>query len=211
MTLVSYFKSVRERRRGGDRGAALVELALAVPLFILLMAAIFDFGGGFRSAEDSAAAVRSAARAVALSGDERVADFRAVQAIRSQLAASNDSIAWMTIYRSPAGSDGAVPIDCLPGSSGVADLCNVYSGAQIAALTSASFMNEDCVGEPDVNWCPTTRDDGTGDLIGVAVWTSHDPTVGLFGGSQDWEIVESAVFALFFPDAPPESAPAASS
>ena len=179
MTLLSYFQSVRERRRDGDRGAALVELALAIPLFILLMAAIFDFGGGFRSAEDSSAAVRSAARAAALSGNERVADFRAIQSIRSQLAASNDSIAWMTIYRSPASGDGSVPVDCLPGTSGAVGVCNVYDGPQIAALTSSSFTDQSCLGEPDANWCPTTRDDGTDDLIGVAVWTSHDPTICL--------------------------------
>ena len=42
-------KLIRARRKNGEKGQALVEFALLVPIFLLLLFAIIDFGMGFYS------------------------------------------------------------------------------------------------------------------------------------------------------------------
>ena len=42
-------KLIRSRRKNGEKGQALVEFTLLVPIFLLLLFAIVDFGMGFHS------------------------------------------------------------------------------------------------------------------------------------------------------------------
>lgn len=42
-------KMIRRRRKDGDKGQALAEFALLVPIFLILLFAIVDFGMGFYS------------------------------------------------------------------------------------------------------------------------------------------------------------------
>ena len=42
-------KLIRARRKNGEKGQALVEFALLVPIFLLLLFAVVDFGMGFYS------------------------------------------------------------------------------------------------------------------------------------------------------------------
>lgn len=191
-----------------ERGGALLELAISIPIFVVLIALIFDVGLGFSAARDSSSAARSAARVAALAGEERLADFRAIDAVRAEYTTSDDQIAWIAIYRSPPGGTGEVPTPCRPGGIGAGGLCNVYDSVQIANLTAADFHRDDCAGNPDENWCPTTRREDDGDYLGVGVWTVHNPTVGLVigrnGGGESQmntiDLEDRAVFALFFPE-----------
>jgi type II secretory pathway pseudopilin PulG len=206
-----------ERRRAlrngsSDRGGALLELAISIPIFVVILALIFDVGLGFSAARDSSSAARSAARVAALAGNERLADFRAIDAVRAEYGNSDDTIMWLTVYRSEPGGTGEVPAACRPGGSGVAGLCNVYGTAELdpdTGLTVDDFDADDCAGDPDSNWCPADRVDDDGDYLGVGVWTAHDPTIGLIigrnGGDDETpmgtvELEDRAVFALFFPD-----------
>jgi Flp pilus assembly protein TadG len=50
------------RRSGSERGAEIIELAIVTPLFLLLIAALFDFGFLFRSWEVVTNAAREGAR-----------------------------------------------------------------------------------------------------------------------------------------------------
>lgn len=206
-----------ERRRGlrngsSERGGALLELAISIPIFVVILALIFDVGLGFSAARDSSSAARSAARVAALAGNERLADFRAIDAVRAEYGNSDDTVMWLAVYRSAPGGTGKVPAPCRPGGAGQAGLCNVYTTAELdpeTGLTVADFDDADCAGDPDSNWCPTDRIDDDGDYLGVGVWTAHDPTIGLIigrnGGDEETpmgtvELEDRAVFALFFPD-----------
>lgn len=189
-----------KRTRRDERGGALLELAISLPLFVVLLALIFDVGLGFSAARDSSSAARSAARVAALAGNERFADYRALDAIRAEYAHSDDKIVWVAIYRSEPGGDGQVPAACVPGGSSVAGLCNVYTGEQIAGFTPDTFDSPTCAADPDRSWCPVDRMDNNGDYLGVGVWTTHKPTVGIIN-SDDYELADRAVFALFFPEA----------
>lgn len=187
-----------------ERGGSLIELALVIPIFVVILALIFDAGLGFSAARDTSSAARGAARVAALAGDDRLADFRAIEAVRSEYMTSDDDIVWIAVYRSPAGGDGAVPAACLPGSAGAAGLCNVYDQTMVESLTQSSFSDPDCAGDPDQMWCPTDRAADAGDYLGVAIWAEHEPTVGILvpsgQGESVYEIDDRAVFALYFPN-----------
>ena len=215
---MALLRKLVERRRpirndaSSERGGALLELAISIPIFVVILALIFDVGLGFSAARDSSSAARSAARVAALAGNERFADFRAIDAVRAEYSNTDDTIMWMTIYRSEPGGTGEVPAACRPGGIGVTGLCNVYDTGDLdpdTGLTLADFSEDDCVGNPDSNWCPTDRLADDGDYLGVGVWTAHNPTIGLVigrngGGGESpmgtVELEDRAVFALFFPD-----------
>ena len=200
----------RFRRRGqNERGAALLELAISIPIFIGLLALIFDAGLGFASARTTASAARSSARIAAHAGADRLADYRALDAVRAEFGGNNDdTVVWVTVYRSPAFSDGFVPAGCKPGDLGIPGTCNVYPGAMLDTLSPTDFDDGDnggdCVDDPDENWCPLDRKANEDDYLGVGVWASHEPTIGLtdFGGGEDVALEDRAVFALYFRDDP---------
>lgn len=183
-------------RSRSERGAALVEFAIALPILLLLATLIFDVGLGFSAARSTSSASRSASHVAAGAGDTRQADYLALDAVRAQFEGRGDGVSWVSVYRSAAGSDGSVPAGCGPGDEGIAGLCNVYSGSILDTLDPAAFANEDCVDDADENWCPTTRAANAGDFLGVAVWTSHEPTVGLVR-AQAFQLADSSVFAIY--------------
>ena len=55
-------KLIRARRKNGEKGQALVEFTLLVPIFLLLLFAIIDFGMGFYSWITVTNAAREGAR-----------------------------------------------------------------------------------------------------------------------------------------------------
>ena len=55
-------KLIRARRKNGEKGQALVEFALLVPIFLLLLFAVVDFGMGFYSWITVTNAAREGAR-----------------------------------------------------------------------------------------------------------------------------------------------------
>lgn len=193
----------RRRRRiaDGERGVALIEFAIALPVLLLLLTLTFDAGLGFAAARNTSAAARSAARVGSGAGAERHADYLALDAVRAQYDGSGDDVAWISVYRSVPNADGTVPAGCGPGDLGVAGLCNVYPGSVLDALTPDQFLNDDCVGDPDVLWCPTARDGNVGDFLGVAVWSNHKPTIGLVR-AKAFELEDRAVFAIYLPTPP---------
>lgn len=214
---MSLLRKLVERRRAirddssSERGGALLELAISIPIFVVILALIFDVGLGFSAARDSSSAARSAARVAALAGNERFADFRAIDAVRAEYGNSDDTLMWMVVYRSEPGGTGKVPDACRPGGTSVFGVCNVYDTADldpVTGLTIDDFDDDDCAGDPDTSWCPTGRLADDGNYLGVGVWTAHNPTIGLVigrnGGGETpmgtVELEDRAVFALFFPD-----------
>jgi hypothetical protein len=194
------------RLRSNERGGALLEMAISIPIFIAMMALILDVGLGFGAARNASSATRSAARSAALAGDDRLADFRALDAVRAEFSNTGDQVVQVTIYRSPALGNGLVPGGCALGGGSIGGLCNVYPGAMLDTLNSTQFQDPLCAGEPDLSWCPTSREANDGDYLGVSVWTTHQQTVGIIN-ADDIELEDRSVFALFFPDPPTLAAP----
>lgn len=196
-----------------DEGAALVEFAIAVPIFALLLALILDIGTGFAAARSVSATARSAARSASIDGEQRLADYRALSEIvaaypftdPSSEPSSNDRVQWVTIYRVDSDESGSPPKECRPGGQGKLNWCNVYSGEVLAQLSEDDFRHDSCADEPDHNWCPTSRAGNEGDHLGVAIWVNHTPLYGLHGfglgdNNNEQPIQAQAVFALYFPE-----------
>lgn len=78
-------KGSRQRRRRSDRGAELIELAIVLPILLLVFAAIIDFGFLFQRYEALTNAAREGARIAILPGYTQ-AD--AINRVNNYLAAS---------------------------------------------------------------------------------------------------------------------------
>lgn len=195
-----------------ERGAALVEFAIVLPIFIALLALVFDAGLGFSNSRDSSSAVRAAARVGALAGDSREADFRVLDALRAEYGNGED-VNRIRIYRtSAANTDGLPPATCGAG-------CNEYPGAVLGSLGLAADADAagfgtvvvgldasgdailDCApGSPDASWCPLGRRADEGSFLGVHVESRADATVGI--GTSGFDLENRSVFALYFPPLP---------
>ena len=78
----------RRRRSDDDRGAELIELAIVLPILLLVLAAIIDFGFLFQRWEALTNAAREGARVASLPGYTGTAGGDVETRIRSYLAAS---------------------------------------------------------------------------------------------------------------------------
>jgi Flp pilus assembly protein TadG len=79
-------RAAAARWRADERGAALIEFAVVVPVLLTLVMAIIDFGRMFAVAASLAAAVRDGARAGATITD--FADATQVAAVRTRVVAA---------------------------------------------------------------------------------------------------------------------------
>jgi len=71
---------VRRRRWGNDRGAAAVEFALVLPILVIILFGVIEFGGVYNAQLMVTGAAREAAREMALHGvvaDAEIAAFDA--------------------------------------------------------------------------------------------------------------------------------------
>lgn len=200
--MTNLLKRRRDRRSGAekDRGAAMVEFAIAVPIFIALLALVFDAGLGYSEARSSSSVTRTAARIGALAGDDRNADFLVLDSLRTQFG-DGAGVEQIVIYRSDVTNpSGEVPADCVG-----AGTCNVYTGATLATLNEAEFATvtvggvDTCDG-PDSNWCPLGRRTAIPTFLGVFVKSTADATVGI--GASEFNLEDHSVFAMYFPPEP---------
>ena len=212
-----YLKRVRH---GADekkeKGAAVVEFAVALPIFIALLLLIFDAGLGYSASRTSSSAARSAARIGALAGDARNADYQVLQSLRGEFASFDNGNGTgaevIIIYNSsPTNANGVPPTACFSASS-VVDKCNRYDASILNGLTQELFTDatvtlpdgsETCdPGAVDAAWCPLGRRADDGSFLGVYISSEYDTTTGLESAAFDLE--DRAVFALYFPPEPVE-------
>jgi hypothetical protein len=194
---------MRHRRLKSDRGVAIVEFALVLPLIMGLVLGIFEFGTAWRATNTIERSVQNAGRAASNAGDGRFADYDALRAVDATLAGSQGiDVEKVVIYKSNAAGD--LPPGCDTGD--VASVCNNYTAAQVTE--SRPFVGFQpgsgvtCPGSWDVAWCPLGRDNDRGNLppgtdsdyIGVYVEASYEPVTGLL--SSNFKISRKAVFLL---------------
>ena len=74
------------RRRTTSRGAAAVETALLLPVLALLFFGTVEYGFAWSSASRVESAGAAAARVAAQAGDESMADWEVLQAVRGSVA-----------------------------------------------------------------------------------------------------------------------------
>lgn len=190
---------VPARRVGGEDGAVIVEFALMVPLLVLLVFGIIEYGSVLRNETTITGAVRNAARVGAQYRDDAQGDRQALTSLNASIgAAQRISINRVVIYRATAGN-GAPTTNCTTtiavnptgtnAKGSLSDDCNVYSAAQVTAATSggtwATATSACSNAYWDGFWCPNDRKagllgaDSPPDYLGVYLSVTYSPLSGL--------------------------------
>jgi Flp pilus assembly protein TadG len=173
-------------RRRRERGAVMTEFAILASLLAVLLAGIVEFGFTWHSKLEVETAARSGARVGSSMGTDRYADYALLQSVKAALTdIGSDNVEYVVVFNASA-ADGAIPSGCSGGApSSQNGKCNVYSGAQLATLTQASFggTSSCSTSSPDRFWCPTSRVgvQKTADYVGVWVKAKRDATTKMFG------------------------------
>lgn len=183
-----------------ERGAALVEFAIILPLFVVLAFGTIEFGAAWSNKLKVETAARAGARVGSNLGDARLADWGLLQSVRAALTEIGlDNVDYVVVYKASA-TNGAVPAACKSSPpTAQTNLCNVYTGAQLGSLTPADFGGTStCANNaPDRFWCPLNREDvqhlGT-DYLGVWILADSPTVTDLFGSPLN--LSASAVMRL---------------
>lgn len=169
-------------RDDGDRGTAVVEMAVVVPVFILLVFGMLEFGLAFKDKLAMAHAVNQATRRATVLGSDATADIDILQAFADGLvgATSMDSVVTVDIFK--ANADG---------SKGVYDRYTVDADGFPCGwdpCPDPAIVDPVVYGSPE-DYEPCSRDTSLGpsdgvDTIGVEVTYTHDWVTGVLGFSQ---------------------------
>ena len=150
----------RSTHRAKERGAAMVEFTIVLGLLTLIVMGIFEFGAAYSNKLRVETAARAGARVGSNLGSDRMSDYNLLQSVKSVL---NDlglnNVTYVVVFNASA-TNGAIPSGCGGATpTSTTNKCNVYTGSQLSALTSADFTGTtSCgVGAPDRYWCPTSR------------------------------------------------------
>jgi len=171
-----------ERTKRSERGAAMVEMALIMPLLLMLVFGIIEFGLAFQSRLTIGNATQSSARVGSAIGTGPRADIEVLNALEQGLFQlpnnGKDIIKEVWIYKANSVGDPTLPC---PGSN-----CNVYN--YDPALVGCKWSP--CP-DPDPPtsytfssslWDPADRNATVGslDVLGVDIYFSHTWIVGSF-------------------------------
>ncbi len=193
-------RSNRDRLEG-DRGAAVVEFALAMPILVLLVMGAIDYGAGWMADTGLVRAASIAARTGASQGDKPLADFDVLQSVGGSMESiGNLELTKVVVYK--ATGDGKPPQNCLSADVGIAGLCNVYTATKTYTTDPVGFprtggADPSCApGAWDYSWCPTTRDNEAPDFdhLGVYLEATFDPPAGFLATSP--KITAYAVYQV---------------
>lgn len=177
----------QRRRTWDETGAALLEAAFVVPIFLALLLAGIEGGFVFYERLSVHNMSLAGARSASGHGAEILADYQALQSVEDSFGGMTGGQLTMVVIYKATGPEGSVPAACK--TSSVATSCNRYVAADLAR-DSSQFG---CTGPPgpvtkiDNSWCPATRktalagSNGPPDYVGVYVEAEHEDLTGLFG------------------------------
>jgi hypothetical protein len=191
----------RHRRCQSDDGAVLVELALVIPVLVLLVVGIMEYGAGWGDATTVERGLLAAGRVLSNEGNKRQADQEGLLALEAAVEpGQNTEIRKVIIY--DATTSPAVPEACKSASTagappyGISGVCNVYTGTQVADALTGSFSGVNCTGSWDARWCPTSRvREPNPDRVGIYAEVHYDPVTGLLP-PEGITIARSSIYQL---------------
>jgi Flp pilus assembly protein TadG len=105
--MMKFGRLVRNKRGDGERGQALVEFALIVPIFLLLVFAIVDFGMGFHAWITVTNAAREGARIGAVGADSATIETK----VRDSTASLDDSRVSVVVTNAQGAPGEAVTVN----------------------------------------------------------------------------------------------------
>ena len=139
------------RRLKHDRGAVLVEAAIAIPLLLFVILGSLEFGVAWEAKSSTTNGMRSGLLRAATLADQPQTDLRVLQSIIGEVGADDaENISWVVIFDAdPAnGSVDDIVDDCATAAAtgGSRDHCVVYSDMTIqnvATTTDAAMFLTD--------------------------------------------------------------------
>ena len=186
------------RRRGSarqdrDRGTALLEAAIILPVVLVVLAGVFELGFMYRSASVVVSSSRSGARLAAQTygkaktvADQDVALDRIRTTVEKDLSArdSSDTPVWMWLYK--VDPDAGAGFDQPKGSTNFSSCATNcvrfdWNGTQFVRDTTSTWVTTDSCGRNI-------------DQVAVAISVRHKQVVFGFLGTRD--LVESTAMRL---------------
>jgi hypothetical protein len=175
----------KRAQRGDEKGAVLVEAILVLPILIILVLGIIEFGLAFASSSTTTASSRSGGRiaatayppSVGATAQRATADQIADAVTADLTALSNATPIGMTIYKVDPTSTSGAPVGGFPGanmSGGCSSNCFKYlwnAGSNKLVYSSGGWASPDACG-------------ATVDSIGVFVQVSHEYLADMFGSTR---------------------------
>jgi Flp pilus assembly protein TadG len=174
------------RRRHDERGTALIELTIVVPILVLVVFGIIEFGTAWGNKLKVETAARGGARVGSALGATRLADYNLLQSVRSVLSDNGlENVDYVVVFKTTS-ANGAIPSGC-SGATPVSQSgkCNVYTGSQLSSLSPSQFSGTTACDTTalDKYWCPTARQSVQHlgpDYLGVWVKSNSSTLTNLF-------------------------------
>jgi hypothetical protein len=167
-----------------ERGAALIEAAFVIPVLVVIVLGIMEFGLVFASTSTATQASRSGTRVAAVqyaaAGTTSQAQRTATDSIAAAVSADLKGLGGATpvgiaIYKVDPASTSGLPVGGNPGANlvgGCTDRCVRYTwNGTTLAYSSGSWTDPDACG-------------ATIDSIGVYVQANHRYVTGLLGSTR---------------------------
>ncbi len=184
----------RRPRRGRERGAVVVEAAIILPLVILVVFGLVEFGLVFKDELTVSNATGATARAGA--AIPKQADYRdqMIDELDDRLTgvsvSANDKL---VIYKADPASDSGLPV----GAADQSQIWSACSGAS-ADCTRYEYDGSAWVQNGPAEWTAAEQSacrDGTLDQMGVYLDVTHDYITGFLGtGSR--RVTDRSVYSL---------------
>jgi hypothetical protein len=194
-----------------ERGAAMVEFAMILPLLVLLTFGIIEFGFAFNTSSDVSQASRAGGRTAAIFSTDPQLEWNAAQAAATALNIPTNSVNGapvVCVAKFAAGADpcdGATnfstgPIPLKKGADG-SQVWNIQIDGASPGVIPADYPDMWPVDQRNYG-CPTTgHPNGVYDRVIVRVKVAHNLIVpGLFskffGGSSSPTLTSDSIFQL---------------
>ncbi len=177
-------------RRLGESGAVLVETAVTIPVFLLLVASVMELGVMFRDYTALQGTTIEAVRAAVIAGNDFDADHRLLEVVEDVASPlPPDSIKQVIVFRADSW-DSEVPPSCLTASQNTTTVrCNRYLDTSFGLLLDR-FGCDDLT-DLDQAWCPSDRvviqapaNGGPPDYLGVHIVAERSTITGIFSRTQ---------------------------
>jgi len=188
--------SRRDRgRRRGERGAALVEAAIVMPLILLLTFGAIEFGIGFSQKAGIEAIARSGAReGAAQSSDPNLANDVATAVNNALGSSSLPDMQYLAVYRIPG--DGSPPdLSENGGGPGCATNPNGFNDCAIFFFHDGSFDAANPLGAWDNDPAVRVLCGPNPDRIGVKIYSRFHFLTNLVG-TGDMELDAQSILQL---------------
>lgn len=181
----------------GDRGVALLELALVLPLLLALGLGIVEMGLAWTQVQRVTGSVANASRVASSQGSEETADKSVLLALKSSLdAGSLENLSKVAIYRADNHSSAKSPCDTEDWAAGDGPR-NEWSGDSLRAVDDATTPSAIQAAASVHEWPTSSRKSkltGPPDSIGVCVVTVHRQVTHF--GWDDFTINKSTVHRI---------------